>query len=248
MSVLLVERDDTLKILRMNRPHRANSLSADLVAALTEAIDESCVDGTRTLVFEGAGDTFCSGFDLSELENLNDAQVAVRVLDIEKLLQVINHAPFLTVALVQSRAFGAGADMVCACHRRIAEPHSQFCMPGLNFGIVLGTRRLAHRIGSDDARNLLINTRVFDAAEALELGFLTHIATRETWSEHVEQAKRDGAAVSTEHVARMLNIVIPDTREQDMADLSDSIQVPGLVDRIIDYKNSMRARAGKTGR
>ena len=132
MAVLLVERNETLKFLSLNRPERANSLSAELVEALTDTFSESCTDGTRTLVIRGNGNSFCSGFDLSNLES--ESEVADRILKVETMLQAVHHAPFLTVALVHSMAFGAGADLVCSCNIRIAEAGSRFCMPGLNFG------------------------------------------------------------------------------------------------------------------
>ena len=243
MAVLLVERNATLKILSLNRPERANSLSAELVEALTDTFSESCTDGTRTLVIRGNGNSFCSGFALSNLES--ESEVADRILKVETMLQAVHHAPFLTVALVHSMAFGAGADLVCSCNIRIAEAGSRFCMPGLNFGILLGTRRLAHRIGTDNAISVLINTRVFDASEALKMGFLTRIASQKEWSEQIELAKQAGAAIASEHVRRMLRVAVPDTRSEDMADLIESVNVPGLVDRITSYRNSLRKHSGK---
>ena len=243
MAVLLVERNETLKILSLNRPERANSLSAELVEALTDTFSESCTDGTRTLVIRGNGNSFCSGFDLSNLES--ESEVADRILKVETMLQAVHHAPFLTVALVHSMAFGAGADLVCSCNIRIAEAGSRFCMPGLNFGILLGTRRLAHRIGTDNAISVLINTRVLDASEALKMGFLTRIASQKEWSEQIELAKQAGAAIAIEHVRQMLRVAVPDTRSEDMADLIESVNVPGLVDRITSYRNSLRKHSGK---
>lgn len=245
MSVLTVEQRATLKILCLNRPHRANALNAELVDALAKEIDVASQDGTRTLVLRGAGDSFCSGFDLEEIESLSDTEVAGRVLDIECMLQTLYHAPLVSVALVHKMAFGAGADLACCCHRRIATHESRFCMPGLNFGILLGTRRLQQRIGVDNALSVLTSTRVFKAPEALEMGYLSDIAPQQQWPEHIESAARAGAAISRDHVARMFEVVIPDTRQADMADLKASVNEPGLVERIISYRDRMRARSGK---
>ncbi len=246
MSVLLVERLDTLKLLRLNRPRIANALNEELVSSLTDAIMESYSDGTRTLVLMGEGGSFCSGFDLSDIEDQSDEVVAERIINVEKMLQALHHAPFLTVALVKSRAFGAGADMVCSCHYRIATADSRFCMPGLNFGILLGTRRLTRRVGVDNAIQVLIDTRVFNAQEALRMGFLTKIATVAEWPNYIEDAKRAGSTIAAEHVIRMFGLVIPDTRKEDMSDLIQSVRQPGLVKRITSYREKMRARVGKS--
>lgn len=245
MSVLTTERRGSLKTLHLNRPHRANALNAELVDALARAIDDSCTDGTRTLVLRGSGKSFCSGFDLNEIERLPDADVAERVLDIERMLQSLYHAPLVTTALVHSMAFGAGADLVCCCHRRIATAESRFCMPGLNFGILLGTRRLTHRIGVDNALSVLTNTRVFDAQEALDMGYLTEIAPAGNWPERIEAAKHAGESLPGDYFGSMLNIVLPDTRQADLADLEESVTAPGLVERILEYRDRMRSRSGK---
>ncbi len=246
MSLLLQERDSTTKILRLNRPERANSLSAELVSELKHAIDTSCEDGTRTLVLMGNGKSFCSGFDLGNLELSNDAAVAERILNVEQMLQALHHAPLLSVALVHGKAFGAGADLVCACRWRIATSDSHFCLPGLNFGIYLGTRRLAQKIGSDNAQRMLINTPVLDAQEASRIGFLTQIADSSQWPEIIEAATQAGSAVKKEFVDNMLVMTTPDSREQDMEDLRRSVQAPNLIGRIIEYREAVRARAGKT--
>jgi len=151
----------------------------------------------------------------------------------------------LTVALVHGKAFGAGADLVCACRWRVGSTESSFCMPGLNFGIYLGTRRLVQKIGGDNAQRMLINTPAIDAKEAHRIGFLTKIANREGWLEVVESAEQAGSAVPREYVARMLEMTTNDTRERDMRDLKRSVLAPDLIGRIVAYREAMRSRAGK---
>jgi len=246
MNVLLIERRGACKTITLNRPERANSLNSALVQAIRDELRESAMDGTRVLVIRGAGNSFSSGFDLSDLESSSDDEVGKRIVDVELMLQGIYHAPFLTVALAQSKAFGAGADIVCSCHVRIAEAETQFCMPGLNFGILLGTRRLVQRVGMDEAIGLLINTRVFDAPQALQIGFLTAVADRSQWANHVHKAVEAGSAIDGKHVSRMLEVAVPDTTKQDMTDLKRSIEQPGLIERIVAYRDSIRTRSGKS--
>ena len=247
MSTLVVEREDTVTVLRMNRPERANSLSAELVDELTRAIDMASGDGTRTLIIRGEGRSFCSGFDLEGIETQTDQDVAQRVLNVESMLQSLHHASILTVALVHGQAFGAGTDLVCACRRRIATPGTKFCMPGLNFGILLGTRRLANCIGHTHAQDLLVDTRIFGAEEALKIGFLTEVADFTEWPDLIEKYRQAGTKVNQEYVARMYEVTTPDTREADMRELRESVSTPGLVQRIIEYRDQMRMQAGKYG-
>ena len=245
MNTLVVERKGTVTELRMNRPARANSLNSELVDELTRAIETANHNGTRTLVIRGEGRSFCSGFDLEGIENQTDQDVAQRVLDVESMLQSLHHARILTVALVHGQAFGAGTDLVCACRRRIATPGTKFCMPGLNFGILLGARRLANCIGHTHAQHLLVDTRVFEAEEALKIGFLTEVADFVEWPELIEKYRQAGSKVNQEFVAKMFDVTTPDTREADMRDLQESVSAPGLVQRIIEYRDQMRIQVGK---
>ena len=245
MKSVLVENIGSLKLVRLNRPKRANSLDANIVSELTDVIQEAINDQVRTLVLQGSGNSFCSGFDLQGIEEMTDDQVARRVLDVEKLLQFLHHAPMLTVALVHGRAFGAGADLVCACRWRIGASNSKFCMPGLNFGIYLGTRRLAQKVGDDNAQRMLINSSVLDAQAALGIGLLTDTAEQNEWPDIIRSAQHAGAAIDFEYVAKMLEMTTVDTRAQDMHDLKQSVSQPGLVQRIVQYRDAMRARAGK---
>ncbi len=77
------------------------------------------------------------------------------------------------------------------------------------------------------------------------MGYLTAISSEESWPGHIEAAKQSGAAIAKEHVSRMFEVVVPDTRQEDMADLQASVSEPGLVERILEYRDRMRAKSGK---
>jgi enoyl-CoA hydratase len=124
---------------------------------------------------------------------------------------------------------------VAACGRRVAEPEATFRMPGLAFGLVLGTRRYAERVGRTRARHVLGEGLTFDAAAALADGFLTARTPREAWPEAVAAA--EAAARLSPDSARALNrATCRDTRAEDLADLVASAARPGLKDRIRAYR------------
>ncbi|HEV2007155.1 MAG TPA: enoyl-CoA hydratase/isomerase family protein, partial [Burkholderiales bacterium] len=146
---LLRQHDGHVTHLTLNRPQKANALSASLVEALLNAVEYAYTDATRLLILDGNGDHFCTGFDFTGYLEMSDGDLVLRFIRIEHLLQQLYHAPFATLVLAHGRNFGAGCDLVCAGSLRVAAPGATFRMPGLRFGIVLGTRRLAHRIGAD---------------------------------------------------------------------------------------------------
>lgn len=226
--------------ITLNRPEKANALDEAMVAALLDAFAAAREDGTRLLILDAAGKHFCAGFDLGNLDDCSDGDLMLRFVRVETALQALYHLPFPTLALAKGRAMGAGADLFAACSRRVVAPETQFRMPGLAFGILLGTRRLAARIGADAARRIQNETRAFDASEALALGFATDIAEEPGWPPVIDAATAAANALAPEATAALFRATAPDTRAEDMADLAASAARPGLKQRIQAYRDAIK--------
>lgn len=244
-SELIVAREGTRLRLTLNRPDRANALNPALTEALIDALQTAERDGARLVVIEGTGKSLCSGFDLSDFDSLSDGDLVLRLLRIEILLQTLHHMPLPTLTLAQGRIFGAGADLFCACSRRVAAPDAKFRMPGLAFGVVLGARRLALRVGQDAARNIQNASRTFGSTEAAAVNFATEIADQSAWPEIVSQATQESGVIGAGATAALFRATAADTRSADMADLVHSASIPGLSDRIRAYRKDMKRAAGK---
>ncbi|MBB2964522.1 enoyl-CoA hydratase/isomerase family protein [Methylobacterium sp. R2-1] len=236
MSELLVERDGTTLTLTLNRPDKMNALSATLVEALLEQVTEAGRTDIRLLVFKGNGRNFSAGFDFGGYEDQSEGDLVLRFVLVEQLLQAVRHAPFETMALAHGRNFGAGVDLICSCARRIGDPGATFRMPGLAFGLVLGTRRYAERVGEARARTVLGDGLVFDADEALQDGFLTGRVPIAEWQEAVANAAEAACRLSPDVAAALFSATTADTRGQDLADLVTSAARPGLKERIRAYR------------
>lgn len=241
MSIVTLNRDADRGVSRLtlNRAEKANALNDAMVDALLAALTAVQQDGTRLLVIDAAGRHFCAGFDLSDLDDVSDGDLVLRFVRIETLLQTLYHLPIPTLALAKGRAMGAGADLFCACNQRIAAPETKFRMPGLAFGIVLGTRRLVARIGPDAARRIQAETSTFDAAAARDLGFATDVAPEDDWPTRVDAAAAAAGALDLTAVNALFRVTVEDTRAPDMADLVASASRPGLKARIQTYRDSM---------
>jgi enoyl-CoA hydratase/carnithine racemase len=226
--------------LILNRPDKANALNDDMVAALGDALAAAQVDGTRLLILQAEGRHFCAGFDLGDLETCSDGDLLLRFVRIETVLQTLYHLPFPTLSFAKGRAMGAGADLFAACSRRMATPGTQFRMPGLAFGIQLGTRRLAARIGADAARAIQNETRTFDATESRALGFASEVVEEENWPAVIDAATMAANTLTPEATAALFRATAPDTRAEDMADLVASAARPGLKARIQAYVNALK--------
>jgi len=232
---LLRQHDKHVTRLTLNRPQKANALSASLVETLLDAVEYASTDGTRLLILQGNGPHFCAGFDFSDMQAQSEGDLALRFIRIETLLQALHHAPYATLALAHGRVFGAGADIVAGCSMRVAAPGTTFRMPGLRFGVVLGTRRLVHRIGADQARDILSTSRTFDAAEALNIGFLTAVTTQEQWPALAADAQKAADTLTPAAAAALHRRTVTDSRADDMAELARSVSTPGLKERIRRY-------------
>ena len=239
---LKIERQGATLKLTLTRPSRANALGESLVETLLTVLDKAEQEEVRLAVFAGEGKHFCSGFDLGDLETARDADLMYRLLRTETLLQRVAHAPFVTLALAHGRVVGAGADLFCACSERVTSPGATFRMPGWRFGIALGTRRLAGRVGADKARSILLESRTFSAEEALAIGFATAVVPEADWPAILENSARRAQVLDRESVRSLLHFTTADTRAADMAALVETGSRPGLKDRIVQYRESQKAR------
>lgn len=232
--------------LTLSRPERGNALGPDLVDAALQALRQAVDDGARMIVLRGAGRHFCTGFDLSDLDRLSDGDLLLRVVRIETLLQAVHHAPVPTLALAHGATTGAGADLVAACQHRWALPGTRFAFPGAGFGLALGTRRLALRIGADAARDLVGSGRRIQVEEAAALGLVTRVAAPDSLDEDLA-AVAGSLAIDRETIARVNALTLPDTRDSDMANLVASAARPGLKARITAYVAALQARKADGG-
>lgn len=227
-----------LRILTLDRPQLGNALDVAMVSALQEALEEVHADKTiHTLVLRAEGKHFCTGFDLSDLEQASDGDLLHRFVQIELLLAGLWHAPVRTVAFAQGRAWGAGADLFACCDLRVAQQDSSFCFPGVRFGLVLGTRRLASRIGEGAALSTVSEGRMLGADEALAAGLVSETCTLEfaTWLETLPVPVIDRATG-----AALKRATRAEQRDADLAALVRSAARPGLRDRIAAYRSARR--------
>ena len=244
MKELRVERSGATTTLTLDRGAKMNALSAGLVDALIAAVDEAHGDGTRLVVFRGEGRNFSAGFDFGGYETQSEGDLLLRFTRIEQLLQNVHHAPFDTLALAHGRNFGAGVDLVGACARRVATADATFRMPGLLFGLVLGTRRFALQVGDDRARDFLGESKTFGAEEGLRIGFLSQVADVAEWPGVIARAAEASVALSPESHARLVAATRTDTRDADLAELVRSAAAPGLKARISAYLAPAAASIG----
>jgi enoyl-CoA hydratase len=225
--------------LTLNRPAKMNALSAELVEALHAELDKADADGTRLVVFRGEGKNFSAGFDFGGYDTQSEGDLVLRFVRIEQLLQRVFHATYDTLACAHGRNFGAGVDLFAVCNRRVTTPDATFRMPGLGFGLVLGSRRFAGLVGESWARQVLQEGITFNGNEAHARGFATAVADTSAWTAERERADTARQGLGADATTRLFRVTHTDTRAADMAELVASAARPGLQGRLRAYREAL---------
>jgi len=234
-GALRIDKQGARHVFTLARPEKMNALSADLVEALIAALDEAEAEGARLVVLKGEGRNFSAGFDFGDWQAQSEGDLLLRFVRIEMLLQRLAGSPCLTLALAHGRNFGAGVDLFGACKWRVSAPDATFRMPGLKFGLVLGTRRFAALVGAERARAVLEQAATFGAEEALRDGFASRLAEAQEWADIEQQALETASALACASRVQLYDALSTETPDADLARLVRSAAQPGLKARVAAY-------------
>ena len=232
---LRIEKGESHWTIVMNRPGKLNALSAELVDALSDAFDEAAATGVPLVALRGEGRCLSAGFDMTGVEQQSEGDLLLRFVRIELLLQRIAALPCLTVAFAQGRNFGAGVDLFAVCKVRVATPDATFRMPGLKFGLVLGTRRFAEIVGKENARRMLETSATFDTTEAARIGFVEHVADVAQWPDVMAAAGMRASALPPKARGLLHEALSDGKQDIDLAALVRSAAEAGIGKRIAEY-------------
>lgn len=222
-----------VQALRINRPAKANALDASTVDQFHGCLDQVGLE-TRVLLVTGAGRTFCGGFDFGGYEGQSQGDLLLRFVRINELLSRLRNARYVTVAWVNGPAIGAGADIACACLVRLGTSRARLRFPGYQFGLALGTQRLAEVMGAMRARDILMRNQELDSYLALELGLLGQMVEEEDlWNQVRKVAnsiRLEGNALAT-----LVGLTSSISEDSDLANLVRTASTPGIHARIARF-------------
>ena len=235
-DLVLIEQSDSHWTFVLNRPDKRNALNADMVEALLDGIDRADAAQVPMLIFRGEGKSFCAGFDFADFESQSEGDLLWRFVRIEQLLQRIYRLPALTLGLAQGKNFGAGVDLLLACQHRVTTEQATFRMPGLKFGLVLGTRRLGQLIGFDKARRVQEVAATLNASEAHAMGLFTQMAEVSQWPEVMQSMAQTAQGLDRPTRGLLSEALTAPGDDQDLATLVRSVTRLGLKARIAKYR------------
>ncbi|MBB6446790.1 enoyl-CoA hydratase/isomerase family protein [Bacillus benzoevorans] len=191
---ILVEFEDRIGVIKLNRPEVRNALDAQTLAEMSHALEAlENNDDIGVIVFTGAGEkSFAAGADIGQLRQKQPKDALVPGMS--GLYQKIENCQKATIAAINGYALGGGCELAMACDIRIAADHAKFGLPELNLSIIPGaggTQRLARIIGKGRALDMILTGELLTAAKAEDIGLVSKaVPMEELWPTAKEKADK----------------------------------------------------------
>jgi enoyl-CoA hydratase/3-hydroxyacyl-CoA dehydrogenase len=186
-ETLQVDREGSVARVIIDRPHQMNTVSPELLAELSTAIDELDADSeVRCLLLTGAGDrAFCAGADVSSFATDADPLEAVELSRTgQQTFGKLESCDTPVVAAINGFCLGGGMELATVADLRIASERATFGQPEHNLGLLPGwggTQRLSHLIGESRAKEVIFTGDRYDAETMVDYGFLTEVVESEAF-------------------------------------------------------------------
>jgi enoyl-CoA hydratase len=195
---VLIERDEPIAVVRLNRPEQLNALSSQLMGELVGGLENLDDDESiRCIVLSGNEKAFAAGADINELSDATHLELYFggRIDKWDAIRKI--RTPI--IAAVSGYCLGGGCELAMACDLIIASETAQFGQPETNLGVLPGaggTQRLTRAIGKSKAMDVILTGRFLSAREAEHAGLVARVASEEDWLEEAKGVARTIAAKS----------------------------------------------------
>lgn len=210
-QTLLFQKQGAVAHISLNRPQVVNAYNIQMRDDFSEALSAVELDpDVRSLLITGEGRGFCAGADLTEFGSA-PSQVIARQVRWERDVwgQLVNLGKPV-VAAVHGFCIGSGLEIALLCDVRVAATGTVFALPEVQLGMIPaagGTQTLPRTIGTSRAMDLLLTGRRILAEEALSMGLVTRLASRESLLNEAWQLADEMAALPVEPVAAMKQVL-----------------------------------------
>ena len=192
-NTVLVEREEPIAVVRLNRPEVLNALNEELLVELGVALgrlDED--DGIRCIVLTGSERAFAAGADIKE-NFVAATPVTMLKQDLTTRWDVIRRVKTPIIAAVSGYALGGGCELAMICDIIVASETAQFGQPEINLGIIPGaggTQRLTRTVGKYVANELILTGRRVKADEAKAIGLVAQVYPAASWLDDAKALAR----------------------------------------------------------
>jgi len=176
MSAVLLEVENGVATLTLNRPESRNALNLAMCEGLADSAREiSANDAVGLVLVRASGPVFCAGADLKERQGMSEAQVRERRMKGFAAYAALEALPMPSIAVLEGPAVGSGCEIAGACDFIIATPAASFRTPEAIRGTVGATQRLPRILGKRLAKDLMFTGRTLSAEEARQSGLVARL-------------------------------------------------------------------------
>lgn len=177
---LLVDVNQNIGLITINRPDKLNALNHDTLVELKAALESLRSDeNIFVVIITGSGEkAFVAGADISEINKLNMLEGKKFAEFGQSVFSMIEKFEKPVIAAVNGFALGGGCELALACHIRLASENAKFGQPEVNLGIIPGyggTQRLTRLINSGRAAEMILTADMIDSNEALRIGLVNKV-------------------------------------------------------------------------
>ncbi len=187
-ETILVDRDDRVATITLNRPKALNALNSQVMAEVTTAAAELDADaGVGAIIITGSEKAFAAGADIKEMASLSFADVFSSDFFAGWSKFAATRTP--TIAAVAGYALGGGCELAMMCDILIAADTAKFGQPEIKLGVLPGmggSQRLTRAIGKAKAMDLILTGRNMGAEEAERAGLVSRVVPADSL---LEEAK-----------------------------------------------------------
>ncbi|WP_420548737.1 enoyl-CoA hydratase/isomerase family protein [Curvivirga sp.] len=231
--------------ITLNRPHKLNSMTADVIEALHIAMDKAeADDNVRVILLKGNGKSFCAGFDLGEMEEDPEKDVMGQMLkaDFDIIMRFWN-SPKPTISAVQGYALGGGFELAMACDVTIASDNAVFGEPEPKFGSGIVALLLPWLTGPKQTKEMLLfgNDRIA-ANRAVMMGLVNITVPADDLEKEAREMALRSAMLDTS-AARMTKVAI--NKSYSQMGMEDALQQALDIDVEIETTETDESRAFK---
>ena len=195
-QTILVERDNEIGIVQLNRPKVMNALSFELMSELVKSLEEMDNDPSiKVIVLTGSERAFAAGADLAEMSQASTVDLVLgRRFELWDRIRKISKP---TIAAVSGYCLGGGNELAMNCDIIIAAEGATFGQPEVNVGIMPGaggTQRLPRAIGKYRAMEMILTGKSISAEEAHRVGLVNRVVPQESLMEEAKKIAREIAS------------------------------------------------------
>jgi enoyl-CoA hydratase len=190
-ETLIVEIEDYVALIRLNRPDAMNALNATLMRELAAAVSAADAnDKVRCIVLTGSEKAFAAGADVREMAEKSFIDVYFDDMFAAEAGAIARTRKPL-IAAVSGYCLGGGCELAMLCDFIIAADSAKFGQPEINLGIVAGlggTQRLTRAVGKSKSMDMHLTGRFMDAAEAERCGLVSRVVPVKALIEEAKKA------------------------------------------------------------